>query len=243
MHLSSRVRFDDEMGDVRLALLNASEDANTPRNFRRELDAELAEFRVRESQLPPTFEFDGCVVTGSRSSVYWDDEWLPPLREWIEGAIDRDIPFLGICYGHQLLADVLGGTVETMGEYELGYQLVRHDGESVLLDGIDGEFLVFTSHSDRVTQLPPGATQFAENEFGIHGFRDGRVFGVQFHPEYDQETARGVTEGKDIDAAWKEEILADITDERYAEACQAKQLFGNFVEFVASTRAPPPPAD
>lgn len=232
------------MGDIRLALLNASTDhANTPRNFRRELNAELAEVRVREGQLPATFEFDGCVVTGSSSSVYWDDEWLPPLKQWIRAAIDRDIPFLGICYGHQLLADVLGGTVESMGEYELGYQRVRHDGRSILLDGVDEEFLVFTSHSDRVTELPPGASSFAENEYGNHGFRQDRVLGVQFHPEYDQRTAREITKGKDIDADRKEAILADITDEHYAEACRAKRLFGNFVEFVTSTRAPQPAAD
>ncbi len=231
------------MGIVRLALLNASEDDNTPRNFRRELDGELVDFDVRAGQLPETLDFDGCVVTGSRSSVYWDEEWLPPVREWIARAIERDMPCLGICYGHQLLADVLGGTVETMGEYELGYQTVRHDGESRLLDGIDREFLVFTSHSDRVTELPPGATRFAENECGIHGFRSENVYGVQFHPEYDQRTAQEVTRGKDIDPDRKAAILDDITDERYAEACQAKQLFANFVDIVATAKAGQPAAD
>lgn len=231
------------MSAVRLALLDPSEAPEyTRRNFRRDLDAELVEFDVQAGQLPDTFEFDGCIVTGSRSSVYWDEPWLPPVKAWIAEAIDRGMPFLGVCYGHQLLADVLGGTVEPMGEYELGYQTIRHDGESELLAGIDDEFLVFTSHSDRVTELPPGASQFAENEYGIHGFRHGDVFGVQFHPEYDQETAIAVTKQKDISEDKRATILDGINEDNFARACEAKRLFDNFVRFVAE-RQPTPAAD
>ena len=232
------------MNAVRIALLDPSgAPTYTRRNFRRDVNAELVEFDVQNGQMPDDFAFDGCLVTGSRSSVYWDEPWLPALKSWIAEAIDREIPVLGVCFGHQLVADVLGGTVEPMGEYELGYQTVCHDGESDLLAGIDEEFLVFTSHSDRVAELPPGATQFAENEYGIHGFRKDRVFGVQFHPEYDMETAVEVTEGKDIDPAFKQEVLDSITDENYARACQAKQVFDNFVDVVTTTPTPKPAAD
>lgn len=232
------------MSAVRIALLDPSgAPTYTRRNFRRDVNAELVEFDVQDGQLPEDFAFDGCLVTGSRSSVYWDEPWLPPLKSWIADAIDRDIPFLGVCFGHQLLAEVIGGVVEPMGEYELGYQTVRHNGQSILLEGIDEEFLVFTSHSDRVVDLPPEATQFAENEYGIHGFRAEDVFGVQFHPEYDQETAIEVTEQKDIDTAFKQDVLDGITDEHYAEACQAKHVFDNFVDYVAETRIPQRAAD
>lgn len=232
------------MTAVRLALLNTSEaNEDTSRNFRRELDAELVEFDIQRGQLPETFAFDGCVVTGSRSSVYWDEPWLPPVKEWIGAAIDHGIPFLGVCYGHQLLADVLGGTVEPMGEYELGYQTVRHSGESRLLEGISRNFKVFTSHSDRITELPDQAVTFAENEYGIHGFRAGMVFGVQFHPEYDQDTAVNVTEGKDIPEKQKTAVLDGITDENYAAACEAKLVFDNFVNIVAEQQVPPTVAD
>ena len=233
------------MSRPRLCLLMASYDAeNTRRNFRRELDADLVEFHTPEGELPPpetaaAFEaFDGCVVTGSRASVYWDDEWIDDVAEWVAEAIADGMPFLGVCWGHQLLAHVLGGDVEDMGEYEIGYRTVSQVGDSRLFAGLDDEFTAFETHSDSVAALPEGAELIAENEYGIQGFQEGDVFGVQFHPEYDQRTAATVTRGKEslsqerIDA-----VLDGITDEAYAEACETKQLFDNFLELVCERRA------
>ena len=223
----------------RIALLDASHGSeHTPRNFRRELDADLVEFDVSGGTLPETFAYDACVVTGSRASVYWDDPWIVPLKQWIEDAIDREIPFLGVCYGHQLLADVLGGTVEGMDDYELGYRTVTHHGGR-LFDGIDEDFLVFTTHSDAVTDLPPGATLLAENDRGIHGFRLGHVFGVQFHPEYDARTARQVADGKrdQLPDARIDRVLDGVDEEAYDAACEAKTLFENFRAYVRDRAA------
>lgn len=231
------------MTRVRIALLNAAhERAENRRNFRREIDADLVEFPVAEGQIPETFDFDGAIVTGSRASVYWDESWIVELKEWVGDAIERDMPFLGVCYGHQLLADVLGGQVEAMDEYEIGYREVRQtgDADSPLFDGLDEEFTVFTTHSDRVSRLPPGATLIAENDYGIHGFRKGDVFSVQFHPEYDMKTAKLVTRDKDdqLDGATLRTALNGITDENYAAACEAKVLFENFVEYVRESVDP-----
>lgn len=218
------------MGRPRIALLNASQAPSTPRNFRRELDGNLAEFDVQQD-VPDTFAFDAAVVTGSRASVYWDESWIQSLTEWVSAAAERGMPMLGICFGHQLLAEALGGTVETMGEYEIGYREVEGDGPL-----FEGSMTVFTTHSDTVTELPPGAEQTAENEYGIHGFHVGNSFGVQFHPEYDMETARNVTRGKDLPGERIERVLDGITEENYAKACEAKGLFENFTEHVRTVR-------
>ncbi|MEM4781812.1 MAG: type 1 glutamine amidotransferase [Halalkalicoccus sp.] len=232
------------MSPPRIAVLDASHgDRNTKRNFRRELDATLAEFDVTNGRLPDSFEYDGVVVTGSRSSVYWDEPWISPTKEWIAEAIDQDVPFLGICYGHQLLADVLGGTVEGMGAYEIGYNTIAQTGRSALFAGIDEEFLAFTTHSDAVTELPPGAESLAENEYSNHGFRKGNVFGVQFHPEYDMDTAAQLTRRKDISEQRRAEVLAGITAENYAAACEAKLVFENFLAYVDELRTPTVAAD
>ncbi|WP_436925886.1 type 1 glutamine amidotransferase [Halosimplex amylolyticum] len=217
----------------RIALLNAAhEAAGNRRNFRRELAADLTEFHLPGGDHPETYDFDGVVVTGSRASVYWDEEWIDPTKEWVETAIDRGLPCLGVCYGHQLLADVLGGRVESMGEYEIGYRTVEHTGDDVLFDGVDPEFTVFTTHSDAVVELPPGAERLATNDYGVHGFRKERVFGVQFHPEYDVQTAEEVTKGKDLPDERIQRVLDGITPENYDAACEAKQVFDNFVDFV-----------
>jgi len=235
----------------RIALLNAAHDGeDNRRNFRRELDADLVEYDVTERELPDTFAFDGCLVTGSRASVYWDEPWIRDLEAWVRDAVDHDIAFLGVCFGHQLLAHALGGTVEPMDEYEIGYRTVEHDGENALLAGVDESFTVFTTHSDRVAEVPPGATTFAENDYGVHGFRKGNVFSVQFHPEYDPETAETVTKGKDGQLSNEriEAVLDGVTEENYRAACEAKRLFDNFTEFATSrTRdaaaSPPTAAD
>jgi GMP synthase (glutamine-hydrolysing) len=222
-------------GRPRLALLNAAHAAaDTRRNFRRELDADLVAFHCPSGEFPERFRYDGFVVTGSRASVYWDREWIGRLKRWVGDALEAGLPALGVCYGHQLLADVLGGRVESMGEYEIGYRTVEQDGDTRLLEGIDEPMTVFTTHSDHVREAPPGATVFARNEYGIHGFRKGRAFAVQFHPEYDMETAETVTRGKSdqLPEDRIEAVIDGIDADNYEAACEAKRLFDNFLAYV-----------
>ena len=224
------------MTRLRFALLQAAHGSeNTTRNFRRELDADLAEFDVTKGQLPDsTAGFDAVVVTGSRASVYWDEEWIEPLLDYIAQAADDGLAILGVCYGHQAVAEALGGRVAGMDGFELGYNTVERVGDDPLFSGINEQFTVFTTHGDTVVQLPPGATLLAQNEYGVHGFRLGDAWGVQFHPEYDIETALAIAERKRdrlgddrVDA-----VIDDITPERFAAACEAKQLFDNFTAYV-----------
>ena len=222
------------MNRPRLALLIGAHDPEaTRRNFRRELDADLVEYHLPDGDIPEQFDVDGAVITGSRSSVYHDDPWIDATRPWVAEAVERDLPLMGVCWGHQLLADVLGGTVEDMGEYEIGYRTVEHAG-SPLFEGVDEAFTVFTTHSDRVVELPPGAEPIAANDYGNHGFRKGHVFGVQFHPEYDAEAAESVTKGKDdqLSAERIAGVLDGITPENYRAACEAKGVFENFAAYV-----------
>ncbi|MFB6256453.1 MAG: type 1 glutamine amidotransferase [Haloplanus sp.] len=236
---------------LRIALLDASHGSeHTRRNFRRELDAALTEFDVTAGELPTGFGYDAVVITGSRSSVYWDEPWIDSLINWVGRAADRDLPVLGVCYGHQVLADALGGRVEAMTDIELGYREVRRvDDGDPLLNGLDAPFLAFETHSDRVTELPPGATLLAENDRGVQAFRRGDCWGVQFHPEYDRGSAERVTKGKDLPEKRIRAVLDSIDDGNYAAACRTKRLFDNFTHQVRERRAaggdasPSPSAD
>jgi len=213
--------------------LDASQgETSTRRNFRRELDADLAEFDVSGGEFPSSFDFDGVVVTGSKASVYWEDAWIADLLSWVREAVDRGLPALGVCFGHQVLAEALGGRVEAMDDWEIGYRDVHHSGNSRLFDGVGETFTAFTTHSDAVVELPPGARRIAENDYGIHGFERGNVFTVQFHPEYDPETAREVASGKPLSEERLSRVLADVDEEHYAAACEVKRLFDNFVAYV-----------
>ncbi|WP_254839337.1 type 1 glutamine amidotransferase [Natronomonas marina] len=222
---------------ARIALVNASYDGtNTLRNFRRELDADVTAYSALERSFPDVETYDGVVVTGSRASVYWDEPWIDEAQRWAGDAVESDTPALGICWGHQLLADAVGGTVESMDEYELGYRTVSHDGADIF-EGVPETFTVFTTHSDAVTELPDGADRIAENDYGIQGFRRGNVYGLQSHPEYDPETAEAVARGKDLPEERIESVCAGITDEAYAEARATKRVFDNFCR-LAERSAP-----
>ena len=218
----------------RIALLDASYTVETTRrNFRRELDADLDAFHCPSGDLPSGFGYDGFVITGSRASVYWDREWIHALKHWVSGAVKVGLPAFGVCFGHQLLADVTGGRVEDMGEYEIGYRTVEHTGRGPLFDDIPDSMTVFTTHSDRVAALPPGGTLLAANDYGIQGFRKGLVSGVQFHPEYDLQTARMITEGKDqLSDSRLQRVLDGIHADNYEAACKAKSVFDNFLADV-----------
>lgn len=223
------------MTDLRLALLNAAHNGEgSRRNFMRDVGDDLVEFDATERELPDDFEWDGVMVTGSRASTYWGEDWIDDLRAWLQEANARDVPLLGVCFGHQIVADALGGTVDDMGEYELGYREMVQTASSPLFDGIDERFLVFATHHDHVTELPPGAELIAENDCCIQGFQRGTAYGVQFHPEFDLETAERVTKGKDnIDEDRRQRILDGVTEENYERACEAKKVFDNFRSIVA----------
>jgi GMP synthase (glutamine-hydrolysing) len=206
-----------------LALLDASVgDTPAERNFRRELDADLDVFKVSEGEFPPSvsssgWRYDGVVISGSQTSVYDDRDWIHEATEWVRRVHD---------------ADVLGGRVVDMGEYELGYRRVRRVGDDPLFGDLPREFTSFETHSDRVAELPAGAHTLAQNDYGVQAFRVGTTYGVQFHPEYDRETAEWVVRGKELPDDRIESVLAGITDETVADAEAATLVFDNLLSLV-----------
>jgi GMP synthase (glutamine-hydrolysing) len=239
---------------MHLALVDAS--LGTPhakRNFKREVNASLTIYDANEGDMPPPIgdpepiptetgpiqSFDGVIISGSQSSVYDDDRpWIQELSRWVEGAIADGLPILGVCWGHQLLAQVLGGTVKG-GSYELGYVQVEQEMEDPIWNGIPNPFTVFATHSDHVVALPSDAILLASNETGIQAFRHEQVYAVQFHPEYDLKTAKAMINSKDLSDRDVEAALDTCTDANVEAAQPAKQIFDNFLRHVgATTRSP-----
>lgn len=152
-----------------------------------ELDARGA------AELPPSERFAGLIVTGSASSVTERAPWMLRAEAYLARAVALEHPVLGICFGHQLLAQALGGLVERnprgreMGTVELS--LVEEDP---LLDTSVIPALAHATHVDSVTVLPERARVLAESELEPHAaLRFGpRAWGVQFHPEFDAQVMR-----------------------------------------------------
>lgn len=122
------------------------------------------------------------VISGGPSSVYADK--APSLDRQI---FDSGVPIFGICYGFQLMAATLGGSVGRTGTREYGHTPVSvHDGDSVLFDGIPAKHSVWMSHGDAVQKAPDGFTVTAStDETPVAAFEDRarKLFGVQWHPE------------------------------------------------------------
>ena len=108
------------------------------------------------------------------------DRHVPVVADTISliaEAVDREIPVLGLCYGGQVLADVLGGTVEAAPEPELGWYSVESDEPELVAVGPWLEW-----HYQRFT-LPSGARELARSGVGVQAFVSGPHLGTQFHPE------------------------------------------------------------
>lgn len=143
-----------------------------------------------DEQLPAAERFAGLIVTGSASSVTERAPWMLRIEKYLAQAVEQEQPLLGICFGHQLLGQALGGLVERnprgreMGTVELA--IVEDDP---LLDRNIVPALAQATHVDAVTRLPPRARVLAKTELDPHAaLRFGpRAWGVQFHPEFDDQ--------------------------------------------------------
>jgi len=121
----------------------------------------------------------GVVLSGGPSSVWESSHDLA-----VEAILDSGLPVLGICYGHQLLAKVLGGVVGRSPEPEFGPTRVRILEPGGVLAGFPRELIVWMSHNDAVLEAPPGARVLAVSPGSpVAAMEHGRVYGVQWHPE------------------------------------------------------------
>jgi GMP synthase (glutamine-hydrolysing) len=134
---------------------------------------------------------DAILVTGSPRSVTERAPWMVAAARWLREQAERGTPVLGVCFGHQLLAEAYGGAVARSPRgRELGTvrcTLTAAGREDPLFAGLPPSFDAQATHEDEVARLPPGAELLATNGWSrVQAFRIGRdVRAVQFHPEMD----------------------------------------------------------
>ena len=145
--------------------------------------------------LPDLGHCTGIVVTGSHAMVTDRAPWSEATAAWLAQAVAREVPVLGICYGHQLLAHALGGEVANHPQgLEVGVAQVHTTpaaAQDALLGTLPATFAAPVAHRQSVRRLPIGAVALAHNAFEAHhAYRVGPcAWGVQFHPEFGPEAA------------------------------------------------------
>ncbi len=169
------------------------------------VEAELVEPELVEERLRQR-EYRGLILSGGPASVY--EEGAPRVSETI---FDQGKPILGICYGWQLMAKLLGGEVKS-DKKEYGPEKLGVKQKWGILEGVKDELRVIMSHGDTVMKLPEGFEVLGETEkvkFAAVANREKQWFGVQFHPE-----AEHTEEGKKILANFAVKVCGERVKER-----------------------------
>lgn len=154
----------------------------------------LAVLDARRGELPVVAETSALLITGSPESVVSRAPWILAAEARSAELVHAGVPTLGVCFGHQLLGQALGGLVEVNPRgREIGTVELERFTDDPLFEGAPPAFAANMSHCDSVTALPPGARVLARTRlepnaavrFGEH------AWGVQFHPEFDGDVMRG----------------------------------------------------
>lgn len=155
-------------------------------------DVEFFSVRILEGELPEKpGAADGWIITGSKFGVYEDLPWIKPLKTFIQATVSEKIPMAGICFGHQILAQALGGEVEKSHKgWGLGVHDYRIDDKPTWMKGSHTGFSGHAVHQDQIIRLPDTATVIASSEFCpyaalVYGDPENPdALSVQPHPEF-----------------------------------------------------------
>ena len=153
-------------------------------------------YEAAQGQLPASpGECDAYVITGSPKGAYDSDPWIADLTRFIRDGAQAGKKFVGICFGHQILAYALGGHVEKSEKGNgLGLMTYEISQSKPWMDGRPQQITFYFAHQDQVKRLPPDAELLGGNEFcpiGLYTIRD-QILGIQGHPEFSLSIMRDI---------------------------------------------------
>ena len=168
-------------------------------------------YDVEHGQYPDRVDAcDAYVITGSRRSVYDDEVWIARLKDYVVELRETRTPLVGICFGHQIVAEALGGKTEPAG---IGWHVGINPNEVVrqasFMTPVLKTFNLIFSHKDQVTRLPPGAELLASSPRCPNAMyrMDNHILTFQGHPEFCKGYSRALME-------YREDVLGAETFSR-----------------------------
>jgi len=171
---------------------------------------------------------DGWLITGSRHGVYDDLPFIAPLEALIRDIVASGRPLVGVCFGHQVVAQALGGTVRKHpGGWAVGPQDYDFDGTTLRLNAW---------HQDQVVVPPPGAATVASNAFCPHAaLRYGdAALTIQAHPEFDDGFLSGLIERRG--RGMVDDSVLDAAAARLGQANDSEGVAARIAAFFRASR-------
>lgn len=190
---------------------------------------EFVVWDVEELNFPDNVhDADGWLLTGSRHGAYEPHPFIPPLEDFIRQAYADQVPMVGICFGHQIIAQALGGkVVKYDGGWSVGTQDYDFDGEKLRLNAW---------HQDQVIELPEDAKVIGRNEFCENAalVYDDRALTIQPHPEFDDSFVQGLMDTR-AKGVVPDELLT-LAAERMGEAKASASMADRIEAFFKQPR-------
>jgi GMP synthase-like glutamine amidotransferase len=166
--------------------------------------------------LPDPSACEAILITGSPFGVYDSTPWMDPLRDFIRRAFAGKTPMVGVCFGHQVIADAMGGTV---AKSDKGWGIGRHTyqltGRRDWMVHAGPTVSLSVSHQDQVLKPPAGAVTLARSahtEHAMLGYEGAPVMSVQGHPEFSDAF---------VGALWSARRGKALTDTQVDEALES----------------------
>ncbi len=163
-------------------------------------------------KFPDIANLQGIVITGSAFGVYDSPSWMDDLRVFIRDIYCAKIPMLGICFGHQIIADALGGKVEKSDKgWGIGRHIYKMEKKPSFMKEIGDEVAIAAVHQDQVIEKPQEAEVFMASDFTPNAgliYNNGKAISMQPHPEFN--------------VAYSKALVDRLNDGRLSEE-QAKQ--------------------
>lgn len=187
---------------------------------------EFASWSVVDMEFPPSpTACEGWLISGSRFGAYENAPFIAPLEDLIRKAHAAGVPIVGICFGHQIVAQALGGKVE---KFSGGWSVGRTEYASD-----EGAFTLNAWHQDQVITPPKGAVTTASTPFCAHAALayPGGIYTIQPHPEFDGGVTRDLIEIRGAQSGIPRELLdaaIEQIDQPTSDVAMADRIADHF---------------